>query len=487
MRPFRALFGCRVWARRDEGITVVEVMVAALILVVSGIALLGLVDSATRNNFRAQQSQIVNDQLQQEIERIRQLPYDEVALTSTPTHSDDSNNPNSRIAGTTFNINRSGAANYEDLLVNGGADKEGSDTISGGTVAPGPTSFQSGDVSGQVYRYVTWEQDPSCGNCADEWHKHVVVAVTLDKTASGGIRDYQELQGNVSNPEAGLGSGPGPGPGGGDQTPWTFWLTDTPCDASGRQDLTGDHLTHNGLGDCPDGPQTGETAGAPDLMFTKAAPLDLDFPANAQPTYDYATDVEPAQNPDQDKGLQEKIPPNTISGGVGCLTNISSSTSLQTLGPTPQLYLHKWLSPPIPTGFSTIVLDGTGQLELWTRTINGAVYPGKICIWLFIRTTSGGSVTDTNAVNLDLTGNPDYFVHSQSAWPSALWTEIHVPLRFSDAAGGSAQLTPGDRLGLAFGVERQGTLPGDGLQFIYDHPTFDSRLEVDTHSVLPVF
>ena len=487
MMPFRSLPRCCERARRDEGITVVEVVVAALILVVSGIALLGLVDSATRNNFRAEQSQVVNDQLQQEMERIRQLPYEELALTSMPTHSGDSNNPSFRVTGATVNVNRSGATSYQDLVVNGGTDKEGSGTISGGSVVPGPSPFESGDVKGQIYRYVTWEQDPSCGNCADEWHKHIVVAVTLDATAPGGVRQYQELQGNVSNPDAGLDSGPGPGAGGGDETPWTFWLTDTPCNNSDRQDLTGDHAAHNGLGDCPTGLKTGSTAGAPDLMLTQAAPVDPDFPPNAQPLYDYATDVEPAQNPDQDKGLQEKIPQNAISGGQGCLTDISSAASVQTLGPTPQLYLHKWLSPQIPSGFSTIALDGTGQLDLWTRTINGAVYPGKICVWLFVRSTSGGTVTDTNAINLDLTGNPGYFVHSQSSWPSAAWAEVHVPLHFSRPGGGSVQLTPGDRLGLAFGVERQGTLPGDGLQFMYDHPSFDTRLQVDTHSVLPAF
>ena len=483
---FRAL---RRIGAGDEGITVVEVMIAALILVVSGIAVLGLLDSATRNNFRAEQSQVVNDQLQQEMEKVKQLPYNQVALTSTPTHSNVATNPNARIAGSTFNTARSGSGNYEDLVVNGGADKEGTGTISGGTVSPGPTSFQSGDVSGQVYRYVTWEQDPSCGNCVDEWHKHVVVAIALDQTAAGGTRAYQELQGNVSNPNAGLSSGQGTGSGNNnDPTPWTFWLTDTPCSSSDRQDITADHLNHNTLGDCSDGLKTGATAGAPDLMVTQAAPINPDFPANAQPVYDYATDVEPGQNADQDKGLQEKIPANTISGGQGCLTDVTSSTSLQTLGSTPYFYLHKWLSRPIPDGFNPIVLDGSGELDLWTQTINGAVYPGKICIWLFTRTGSGGTVTDTLALN-KATGNP-YFVYSQASpqnWPSGGWVEIHVPLSFQAASSGSVQLPAGSRLGLAVAVERQGTLPGDGLQFIYDHPSFDSRVEVDTHSLVPTF
>ena len=33
-------------------------------------------------------------------------------------------------------------------------------------------------------------------------------------------------------------------------TPWTFWLTDTPCSSSTRQSLTGDHLLHSTDGNC---------------------------------------------------------------------------------------------------------------------------------------------------------------------------------------------------------------------------------------------
>ena len=90
-------------------------------------------------------------------------------------------------------------------------------------------------------------------------------------------------------------------------------------------------------------------------------------------------------------------------------------------------------------------------------------------------------------MNLDLTGSPDYFVYSQSSWANTGWAEIHVPLHFARSGGGSVQLPAGSRLGLAFAVERQGTSQGSGLQFVYDHPSFDSRLQVDTKSLLPVF
>jgi type II secretory pathway pseudopilin PulG len=472
--------------RKDTaGVTIVEVAVAAIILAISALAVLGLVDAASRNNYRAEQSQVVNDRLQQTMEQLKQLPYRQLALTALPTHSNDSSDPNSRVAGTTFNVNASGAADYEDFVYNGGTDQDIGGTVSGGTVDPGPVSFQTGNVGGRLYRYITWKRDTACGNCSDPWVKHVVVVLALDSTAPGGTRAYQEIHGDVSNPDA-KGSGTGPGPGNNDATPWTFWLTDTPCNNSNRQTIASDHQTHNTLGLCSNGMQTGSTAGAPDLMFTQAAPIDNSFPSDQQPTFDYATDVEPGCTGvncnTQDRGLQEAIPANVVNSG-GCLTDPTSASSLQTLGPTPQLYLHKWVSPTIPSGFSTITLDGTGELDMWTQTINGASNPGRICIWLFKRHLNAlGQPVDTFPTNLNQTGNPPYFTYSQSSWPNTGWTEIHLPLHFSSLA-----IPAGDRLGLAVGVERQGTLPGSGLQFEYDHPSFDSRLEVDTHSLLPIF
>jgi hypothetical protein len=145
----------------------------------------------------------------------------------------------------------------------------------------------------------------------------------------------------------------------------------------------------------------------------------------------------------------------------------------------PQLKAHKWLSPSIPTGFSDVVLDGNGELDLWTQTINGGVYGGKICAWFFVRTGAG---IDVPAVNLDLTGSPTYFTYSKSTWPNNGWSEIQIPLHFAQVT-----LPPSSRLGLAIAIERQGTPSSSGLQFMYDHPSFDSRLEVDTHSLVPIF
>ena len=527
-------------AGRDEGFTVVEVAVAAMLLALASLAVLGLVSAANRNNYRASQSQVVNDRLQQEMERIRALPYDQIALTGAPASSSNPANPNSRVSGARYDADKGEGIHYEDLVYNGGHANETGETVTGGqipvtdpsaTTTSGafPTRFTNGNVSGTIYRYVMWAPDTSCSNCvhpanADtyngqsvQWFKHVIVAATLDQTATGGTRIYQEVDGDVGNPDAGLNACPedDPGctdPGGSNQTPWTFWLTDTPCNFDTRQPIAGRHDTHNTLDGCPSGMNTGVTPGAPDLMFTRSAPLD---PGDQQPpSYDYADDVEPGCdandcNPD-DKGLQMKTPPDPSH--MGCTVDPRSVTSLQQLGSTPlsatpSLYIHKWVSPAIPAGFDPVVLDGTGVLNVWTQSIGGNVASGQVCVWLFTR---HAETLDTLAVNLGGTQascRPDPSKPAQpnccpttngvnltvftcsfpnsdwtSQWPSGGFAEIHIPLHFAQL-----NLPEGDRLGLAVAVSAGGTPQNSGLEFMYDHPSFDSRLEVHTNSLLPVF
>jgi Tfp pilus assembly protein PilE len=478
-------------AGSEDGFTVVEVVVAALIVAITAVAVFAAVDAASRNTFRAQQSQVVNDRLQLEMGKLKQLPYAQLALTSSPVHSTDPKNPNFRVSGTQFNINASGAANNESLVVNGGPSHDPNvTTVTGGTVDPGPTPYQSGDVKGSIYRYVTWQQDTSCSSCGNPWIKHITVIATLNVTGSGGTRVAQELQTDVQNPAANSNSGGPPG-GGTNATPWTFWLTDTPCNFNSRQQIAGDHKSHNTRGICSNGLQTADNAncgpsqtlqcsGAPDLMYTEAPPCLNDDCTTPQPLYDYATDVEPLQNPADDRGLQMQPGPscaNVVAGSLGA--------TFGTLPTTPDTdstifqKIHKWVSQPIPSGYGPIVFNGTGELDLWTKSINDAVQQGSVCAYLFYRRVIGSSTIDTPVINLD-SGNVTYFHYSQNPWPTT-WTEVHIPLHFNLATGGQAlQLLTGDELGVAVNVDGSNTGAG-GLEFLYDAPTFDSRLQVQVN------
>ncbi len=455
------------------GFTLIEVVIAIFLLMLGSLTVLSLVDASTRNNFRVEQSQVAVNQIEAELERIKRLPFSEVALTSTPTSSIDENNPAWRVSSGQFALARDGT-DLRPLVVNGGSLEAGG-TVSGGTISAAPTEFQSGDISGTINRYVVWVNDTRCPDAVcpgTQDMKRVIVAATLDRTGSGGDRGYQELQTDLVDPDATPVVDDVPGGGGEEGSFATFYLTDTPCNESERQPLTGNHLTHNTLGACSAGVKTGDTPGATDLMFTDPPKLDAAFPPDQQPLYDYATDVEPAVGADSDKGLQIRH-----SEITGCIFSPSLADGV------PSQKVHKWVTPPIPDDFE-LLLDGEATLSLWTRTLNGGSHPGRICVFLFARKTNQlGVPVDVLMANEDIT-DADWFPHEEESWPRANWTELSIDMNLLYAAG---SVLEGERLGLAISVEKNGTNPGDGLEFVYDHPSFDSRLQIKTPSILPAF
>jgi type II secretory pathway pseudopilin PulG len=457
----------------QDGFTLIEVVIAIFLLMLGSLTILSLVDASTRNNYRVEQSQVTVNQLEAELERIKSLPFDKVALVSTPASSADQDQPASRVSGGQFALERDGTVR-RPLVVNGATLEEGG-TVSGGTLSATPTPFQSGDISGTISRYVVWVNDTQCPEAVcpgTQDIKRVVVAATLDSTVSGGERAYQEMQTDIVDPNATPVTDDVPGGAGEEGTFATFWLTDTPCNNSERQDLTGHHATHNTLGTCGAGMKTGATPGAPDLMFNDPPKLDPTLPADQQPLYDYSTDVEPLTGADADRGIQVRN-----SSLPGCIFSPSIVDG------TPSQKVHRWLTPPIPSGFQ-LLLDGEATLSLWTRTLNGAQHSGRICVFLFARKLNNlGVPVDVPMVNQDIT-NATWFPHEEATWPRNNWTEVSVPMNFLYAAGA---LLPGERLGLAISVEKGGTNPGDGLEFMYDHPSFDSRLQIKTTSIIPGF
>jgi Tfp pilus assembly protein PilV len=479
-RPLRALLAA------DRGFTVTEALVAGFLLVLGSLAVIAIQSASSRNTYRAEQSQVVSNRLQDELEQIKQLPFEEIALAAAPDTSPDPDDPNSRVSGVSFDVG--GGSGLAPLVYNGSA-LEGGGTVSGGTVATGPTEFTSGDVKGEIYRYVVWLNDGECDEAlcpGAQDSKRVIVAIRLDETASGGGRAYQEIHEDVADPDTQPQQNPGPNEDDEDDEsdyPWSFWLTDTTCNHASRQPITDDHLTHNTRGSCDDGLETGNSSGAPDLMFPEAPQLDGSLPPDQQPLYDYAEDVEPSSGGTLDKGVQLRRP--GLLTGTGCLISdlLGSSNLLPPLETTPGQKIHKWLAPPVPSGISDLLLTGEANLSLWTQTLNGAEHAGRICVYLFRRELDRGAYVDVPLVNL--TSGLTHFVYEQDPWPRGGWQKINVPLDFVvDANLGGLPLLPDTRLGVAIRVERSGT-GGSALQFIYDHPSFDSRLTVNANQVLP--
>lgn len=515
----------------ERGFTVVEGVIAALILVIGALATLQVFDTGTRNTYRAEQSQVVVNRLQAELEEIKALPYDQIAMTGNPGSVVETNDPRWRVSGVNFALNRDNT-DFRQMVVNGDTLSSG-EVVGGGLVAPGPEPFDTGDVSGEIYRFVTWAPSP-CAGCGTQTMKRIVVAAKLDGGGAISGRQFQEVHTDVSDPEALPDDNPGPGDDDDDDIAKAeFWITDTPCNNNERQPLTGDHAAHNTRGICSAGLKTGATRGAPDLMFPGPPALDENYPPGSQPLYDYATDSEPASGGSLDRGLLmpwastdscllapvlNTLDVKRLLEGLLSILNLPALPAqldgvLDLTGGDANKHLrtHTWVSPPVDGAGG--VLLGKGTLELYTKTVNSAVHPGEMCAWLSVRQSVTipaqlcllvciplGSTTievDLPMVNVGLLSNGECrtgvglnltnFQYSQNPWPSG-WAKISIPMCFAavNVAGAviPAVLPPSSRVVLSIMPKKGGTQPGQALEFMYDHPDFESRLQLESDRII---
>ncbi len=455
---------------REAGLTIIEVVVAALVLTLGSAAAFGVLGAATKNAQRAKSTQVALDLAQEELERLHTLPYDCSAVTAgesclavkeSPTASAAALNPDSRISGEEFALTRSPAGEYRPLVV----DENG--------VSP-ESSFETGEgerggIRGTIYRYVVWRNDPTCpeAECpGEEDFKQVVVAVKPNTPVSQpGESGYVEVQTQVTDPASvEPGAGGGSSGGSGDEiTAQQFFLSDTPCAASGttaRVEITEDHALHNTRGICANGLQTGpEEAGAPDaLLLTDPPDPEPENPSNPS-VYEYSKDfyLEP--------GLQIRRDDTS-----GCHYEPTGTTN-------PESQIHRWVSDPMPFKFE---LTGRATLEFYTRTLNDSPYPAALCVYLFDRSEGESGVTDTQfAKKDDLTTYWEYGQGS-SYWPRNGWVKVRLTMELDDAP---EFIFKDDRLGVALSVDRAYT-QNDAISIMYDHPNYPTRVEVESSTPL---
>ncbi len=459
-------------SEQQAGFTIVEVMVAALVLVAGAFATFGVLRVAVINTDRTKASQVALDRAQQEMEALRSLTNGELALTATPPPSTNSLSPNLRVSGSEFALDRSPVGNYKKLVVSGG-ELYGGGFITTAKISPGPTPFTTGDVKGQVYRYIVWRNDTSCpeSTCpGTQDYKQIVVAVKLNTPGNQvGEKGYVEVQSNFIDPKDTALNDPIPGAQG-VTTAQQFFLSDTPCSTTGdteRQEIAADHALHNTLGTCASGPQTGSKLGAPDALLPGAPP----DPAPEDPTnpllYRYSNDYSGSPTPETAKGIQLR------RDDTGGCHYVPSGTS------APQWQAHRWVTDPMPAEFK---MPEKVTLDVYTRTLSDASYKGTLCMYLFIRHETGSPPTATDTMIANKENGLPYWSYTPSGtgqWHRFTWFELRRTLSFT----GPKTIPAGDRLGLALSVERSGT-GEDALGILYDHPSHRSRIEVETPTPL---
>lgn len=461
----------------EAGLTLVEVLIAVLVLVAGSLATFGILRAATINDQRAKGTQVALDWAQKEIEFLRSLSNEELALTEPPPHSSDPKNPDYRVNETkgTFALTREPAEEASPpYLVFKGSSLYGGGVVEKGAVVP-EKPFSSGDVTGEVYRYVVWRNDETCASCPGEQdYKQIVVAVKLDQKGNeSGERGYVEVQSDFIDPADSAADDPLPSLGGKVNSPQQFFLSDTPCASAGgtereewpQREATGDHALHNTLGTCASGPQTGSTLGAPDALLlgspTDPAPADSSSP----PLYDYSDDyLGQITRPETAKGIQ--IVPDD-SGG--CHFTPTGSAE-------PQWQVHRWVTDPMPFDFT---LTENATLDFFTRSLNELRYSGTLCIYLFDREEEPAGEVGPIAHDTVLPGaEATYGGQGNGQWPrKEEWTEVRVPMTFTEA-----RIKAGHRLGVALTVN--GSSEEGAVPILYDHPDYRTRIEIETPTPL---
>jgi prepilin-type N-terminal cleavage/methylation domain-containing protein len=188
-------------ARADErGFTLIEMLMAVVLLTFGVVATVGVFTSSKKISLVAQRQEVGVHQAQREIERLRSLPYDQIGLTVKPPITDRLESNPSKVgyyvdAGTTDASNftvRSATAQpaLTEHLALPDSDPPDGDSFA---VDPTPTTFNVGGsgISGKVYRYVTWRDEP-CGVDGSAQQicpgytntKRLIVAVTIDNTGN---------------------------------------------------------------------------------------------------------------------------------------------------------------------------------------------------------------------------------------------------------------------------------------------------------------
>jgi type II secretory pathway pseudopilin PulG len=450
----------RARLKKDDGFTIVEVLVAAMILVAGSLATFGLLRAATLNTQRAKATQVALNRAQQEMEALRALTDEQLALIEPPNPSTSPNNPGFRVNSTngTFALSRQPVGNPALLVVKNGS-LYGGGFITSATVDPGPTPFTSGDVSGKIYRYIVWRNDTSCPEATcpgPQDYKQVVVAVKLNTRANqSGETGYVEVQSNFINPKDSSLNDPVAG-GNGVTTAQQFFLTDTSCASAGatsRQEVTVSHALHNTLGTCA---STNGTA--PDALVLGSPP----DPAPADPLqpleFNYSNNYPLQITAAAAKGIQLRR-----DDSAGCYYVPTGSS-------VPQWQVHRWVTDPLA---SPLTMSERVTLVIKTRAISEVPYNGTLCVYLFDRTDNGTEAKDALLLNKQTKAQYWRWSPSNSQWPRE-WFEIQLPMLFN----GPYAVAAGHRLGLALSVD--GKTGADAISLMYDHPNFRARIEVET-------
>src|SRR5918992_3761718 len=101
----------------EDGFTLIELMIASLIMVVGLLALVSGLDHSRELVTRSEKVEVATHQAERAVERILAMRYDEVALTTAPSDSESLADPRYWVSGSSYqwDQNSTESAAFETL------------------------------------------------------------------------------------------------------------------------------------------------------------------------------------------------------------------------------------------------------------------------------------------------------------------------------------------------------------------------------------
>jgi prepilin-type N-terminal cleavage/methylation domain-containing protein len=464
----------------QHGYTLIELLMALTVLLV---AILGLgmgFNSARKLSLAHERHATMAHVAQREIERLQSIPYSQLGLNpnlstpaqASPSNSTDPTNPDYYVttgSPAALQWDRSSPTSTETLDLD----------TSAGSVLP-VQAWSVGNLSGQIYDFVTWSRDSHCGQgCpASQNYKRLTVAITT----SGGLEpDPVWVSSVIADPNAAPAGGPSgngsplssPGTTCHDSTgalvPCTndiggsavsYFLHDWPATGGTPQAPSADHPTHATVGAVSGLPCTAlsivpaQTTGCPqpDLM-DQNPPLGT----ATTPLYHYSSDQGTTGYP----GGRVLQPSGDCTTGAwnSSLSNLASEF---------------WVASPVT---ATTTFTGQGGLSFGTQTVGSVSATVSFCIALYDVPPSNG---DAGSLANILSWPPVYLGAAAYSppgnWPTNT-TQTAFSFNFRGGTQGTVSIAAGHRLGVRIWIKDS---VNAAIAVLYDHPTYPAQLELNT-------
>jgi hypothetical protein len=198
--------------RAEIGSFLVEALVASMVMLIAVIGVIATMGSGLNLVGSSRQRSTAVGVAEQRIEAIHNIHYNQVGLTSLPTHNNDATSPDNAVTSTGCTPSTNGCYNGEALVGATDAPQAAINHLDTTTV---------GHTTVTIYEYVTWVNDPNVGDSepsitGTQSYKRVTVVTTWGSVRPGANSSVTEStligNGSVVVPASGPTAAPSPTP-----------------------------------------------------------------------------------------------------------------------------------------------------------------------------------------------------------------------------------------------------------------------------------